>query len=71
MAQSVSYTQENLDAINDAIAKGVRSVKYTDKEIVYRSLDEMLKIRDLICKALGLVTGRGSRRVASTSKGLC
>ena len=69
---SANYTAEDLAAIEDAIAKGIKSVKYTDKEIVYRSLDEMLKVRDLIRQCLGLSTNpRGTRRVAKTSKGLC
>ncbi len=67
---STSYTQEDLDAIEDAIAKGARRVKYTDKEIEYRSLKEMMEIRDFIKRCLSGSTS-GARRVAAFSKGLC
>jgi len=66
-----SYTSEDLEKLEKAIASGVRSVKYTDKEITYRSLDDMIKARDLIRMELGLTDNpRGSRRVATTCKGL-
>ena len=69
---SSNYTLDDLAALEEAIAKGIRSVKYTDKEIVYRSLDEMLRIRDLMRQCLGLTTSpRGTRRVAQTKKGFC
>jgi hypothetical protein len=68
MAQN--WTAEDLAAIEAAIAKGALIVKYSDKEIRYRSLSEMLQIRDLIRVCLGL-DSRGARRVASTDKGFC
>lgn len=48
-----AFTQENLLALEEAIADGALKVKYTDKEIEYRSLAELLKIRDLMKNALG------------------
>jgi hypothetical protein len=57
-----SFTQANLDALNEAIADGALRVKYTDKEIEYRSLDELLKIRELMMRDLGQVKScSGSR----------
>lgn len=47
------FTQAQLDAINEAISSGTLSVKYQDKEVTYRSLEELLRIRDTIKKALG------------------
>lgn len=67
---SVNFTSLDLDALETALAKGVKTVKYTDKEITYRSVDEMLKIRDLIKNCIDDTT-RGTRRVAQTNKGLC
>lgn len=66
---SMAYTQTQLDAIEAAIAEGVTTVKYENKEVTYRSLEEMIKIRDIIRADLGL-TSRGARRYASFSKGL-
>jgi len=76
MASDCNFTCEDLQAIEQSLAKGVRVVKYVDKEVTYRSVDEMLKIRDMIRGCLGLNTdsntgGRGLRRVASYNKALC
>ena len=67
---STAWTQEMLTALEEAIAKGVLIVRYQDKEIRYRSLDEMMKIRNEIRKSLGLVDKGGRLRV-KTNKGLC
>ena len=64
-----AFSQEQLDALNSAIAQGTTMVKYQDKEVRYRSLDEMLRVRDIMRSELGLVD-KGPRRVlASHSKG--
>lgn len=74
---NTAFTEENLYALELAIVEGTRRVKYTDKEVEYRSLDEMLKIRDLMrsklgkkvkCGKAGLFGGR--RIVMCHSKGL-
>jgi len=66
-----TFTQADLDALEKAIYQGVLQVKYTDKEIRYRSLDDMIKARDLLRHKLGLDTApRGTRRVAQFSKDL-
>lgn len=66
----MAFTQEQLDALEDAIAKGVTEVKYEDKTLTYRSINEMLQIRDIIRRALGLAEKTG-RVFTKTSKGLC
>lgn len=43
-----SFTQAQLDALIAAIAEGALRVKYQDKEVEFRSLNEMLKLRDLM-----------------------
>lgn len=53
MAES-SFTIEQLNALESAIADGALRVKYTDKEVEYRSLEEMLKIRSIMREALGI-----------------
>jgi len=64
------FTLDQLEKLEDAIAKGVKKVKYQDKEVEYRTLDEMLRLRDVMRKGLGL-TKKCSRLFARTSKGLC
>lgn len=75
---SVAITQENLDALEQAIVEGVRTVKYSDKEIEYRSLEELFQIRDFMRKKLCLDKSNtkkglfGGRRINGRhSKGLC
>ena len=51
---TTAFTAENLLALESAIVEGVRRVKYTDKEVEYRSIDEMFRIRDLMRGKLGL-----------------
>ena len=63
------WTQSQLDALNDAIAKGVKVVRYRDKWIEYRSLQEMLKLRSEMRKCLG-ITCKTGKKLISTSKGL-
>lgn len=58
---TTGFTQERLTALEAAIAEGVLSVKYSDKEIVYRSMDDMLKARDLIRQNLGLKNNCGEK----------
>lgn len=50
----MSWTQTQLDALEAAIGQGALVVQYTDKRVQYRSLDEMLRIRDLMRRSLGL-----------------
>lgn len=82
MSQNSSYTSpftfERLEALEAAIAEGVRRVKYTDKEVEYRSIEEMMRVRDLMRQKLGLnktcddnkgLFG-GTRIIAKHSKGL-
>jgi thiamine monophosphate synthase len=49
----MAFSQNQLDALEEAIAKGVTRVQYEDKEIVYRSLDEMMRLRDKMLRELG------------------
>lgn len=50
----MAYSETDLQAIEKAIARGVTKVKYADKEVTYSSLDELIRIRDLIKRELGL-----------------
>lgn len=71
------FTLERLEALEAAIADGVLSVQYSDKNITYRSMKEMLQARDLMRRKLGLKGScgekglfGGTRRNPRHSKGL-
>lgn len=65
-----NWDKKDLDALEKALAQGVKSVKYTDKEIEYRSLNEMLRLRDVMRQSLGLVR-KSNRLLAKFDKGTC
>jgi hypothetical protein len=68
----MSYTQTDLDAIDAAIKTGTTRVSYGDRDVTYRSLDDMLRIRDLIRGELGVLPGGNSAaNYPRFSKGLC
>lgn len=52
----MAWTQSDLDAIDAALAKGVKRVQYDNQMVEYHSLDELLKLRDLIANTVGNIT---------------
>ena len=66
----MAYTIEQYSALQAAIAEGALSVRYADKSVTYRSLDEMIRILKLMANDLGLSANNdGGRRFTSFSKG--
>lgn len=57
-----AFTISNLNSLEVAIAEGALRVKYLDKEIEYRTLKDMLKIRDIMKRELGLIKCGASRK---------
>lgn len=49
----MSWSQTDLDNIESAIAMGARTFSHNGRTISYSSLDEMLRVRDIIREALG------------------
>ena len=68
MSQEV-YTMEQYQTLCAAIGQGVTMVKYGDKEVNYRTLPEMLRIKSLMESSLG-IKKTIKRKVASFTKGL-
>ena len=67
----MAYTQEQYEKLKAAIAGGELSVRYADRSVQYRSIDEMVRILKLMEAVLfqdsaGTV---GTRRYTSFSKG--
>ena len=65
------YTDQQLQALRDALANGVRRVKFGDREIEYRTIDELKQAiataEAEIAKAAGAPVVRQIR--ISTEKG--
>lgn len=60
----MAYTQEQIDALKKAIALGATRVRYADRDVEYRSLEEMKEILgDMIAEVEG---ASGTRRTRKT-----
>lgn len=73
--QTTNFTLEQLAILDAAIVQGVTTVTYAtsaggSKSVTYRSLSEMLRIRDIMRKELGLQT-KATNVHPAFSKGLC
>lgn len=63
----MAYTQADLDAVREAIAKGERAVQFADRSVTYRSMDELLRAEERIVGALA--TERSKQTFGVASKG--
>lgn len=67
----MAYTQADLTALDRAIAAGALRVKHADRDVTYRSLEEMMRIRALIAQELaGAAHGGMVFQTPAFSKGL-
>ena len=66
------FTLAHLNAIDEAIASGALTVKYSDKEVTYGSFEDLMKRRRFIAGQLGLSSpsGVGNTKFAEFDKGL-
>jgi 5-keto 4-deoxyuronate isomerase len=48
----MAFTQAQIDALDTAIASGTLRVRHGDKDITYRSVDEMMAARSAMVRAL-------------------
>ena len=65
----MAYSQLQLDKLTEAIALGATTVKYGDKEITYRSLTEMKRIKGEMEVELGVNVKTVSRKFAEYGRG--
>lgn len=65
----MAWTQSQLDALDAAIASGVRQVDFGDKRVMYGSLVEMMQARAAIAAALAGPTATDGRcTIGSTAR---
>lgn len=65
---ATAFSQAQLDALEAAIASGVLTVRHGNELVQYRTLDEMLRARDVMRAALSAVK-RPMTHVAGFSRG--
>lgn len=66
----MAFTTQQVEKLEDAISNGALLVKYADKEVRYRSLDEMIRLLKLMKQSLGLIKQSSSRTYAYFNKGV-
>ncbi len=68
----MAYTKADLATVERAIARGEKIVRYSDRTVEYRTVDELIKARDLIRTELTSAAGPRSRvvRIYHGGKGL-
>ncbi|PHJ81958.1 hypothetical protein VF14_18445 [Nostoc linckia z18] len=60
----MAYTVDDYNALVKAIASGARRVKYQDREVEYRSLDDMIRLENKMkAELFPATTPSGPRRV--------
>ena len=64
------FTEQQYKTLCAAIAQGALRVKYGDKEVDYRDLDDMLRTKSLMETALGFNKKAKRRKFLSFLKGL-
>ncbi|CAM2154429.1 GpW [Paraburkholderia tropica] len=70
----MAYTQADLDRLKRAIARGQLEVRYADRTIRYRSLDELMTVKREMERELAAASGATPRPrstlVRSAGKGV-
>jgi hypothetical protein len=65
----MAWTQQDLDALSEAIASGATTVAYEGKTVTYRSLDDLLRLQNIIAIALGQVPGNNNTLLVEHNRG--
>lgn len=59
----MAFTQTDLDAVNAAVASGELKIEVAGRMVTYRSIDELIKARDLIQAELAATATAGTSAV--------
>lgn len=59
----MAITQQDIDKINHAIAKGESVVRFADRTVEYRSVDELIKAKNAMLAELSKATNPRRSRV--------
>ena len=71
----MAWSQLDIDKLKSAIGQGATRVKFADREVTYRSLDEMQETLRIMQNEVDALAGKPRRRARQirfmTRKGLC
>ncbi|MEO4030012.1 phage head-tail joining protein [Chromobacterium vaccinii] len=65
----MAFSQADLAAVETALARGERVVQYQDRRVEYRSVDELMRVRNQIQHELTRRAGGGYVRFYHAGKG--
>jgi hypothetical protein len=65
----MAWTQSDADALQAAIGRGTKRVRFKDREVEYHNLSEMRALLADMNQEIAAAAGRPSFVLASTSKG--
>lgn len=67
----MAYSQTDIDTLKAAVASGEKRVRFADREVEYRSIEELLKAISVAEAEVSESAGTRRRHIRiSTSKGL-
>ncbi|MCW5319638.1 hypothetical protein D5039_00110 [Verminephrobacter aporrectodeae subsp. tuberculatae] len=59
----MAITQQDIDHIDRAIARGERVVRFADRQVEFRSMDELIKARNAMLTELSRAANPGRSRI--------
>lgn len=65
----MAFTMQQLANLENAIATGATRMQYQGRTTEFRSLDQMLRVRDVIRRALGLTPDASATILAAHDRG--
>lgn len=65
----MAFTQKDIDRLDRAIARGERVVRFTDRTVEYRSVDELIKARNAMLVELQPARRPRQARIYHAGKG--
>lgn len=63
----MAWDSTDLSNLEDAIAQGILTCTINGKTVTYRSQADMLALRDIMRREIGLSTAQNAKRVTYTS----
>ena len=69
MALTAAELEANLEALDRVIGRGELSVTFADRTVMYRSISELKKARDIIASDLARLAGRSRQSLGVATKG--
>lgn len=69
MALTLAQLQANRDAIDTTIARGELSVTFADRTVMYRSVLDLKRARDIIDGDIAALAGKSRQTLVVASKG--